>query len=139
MLREELEHGVGWQGRQTYLSSLRKATPLALSLHSLSSQTRPCPVWASRPHQTWAAAAEDEVGERTWSLPSEGSGNVGSQGQRAEAEATLFSAWILQSMLKMSRWRLWRRLSVSRHLACLSVPSSGVLWRPCGPGFHSQP
>jgi hypothetical protein len=94
-----------WGGvaKWTYLSSLQKARPLALSLHNPSSQIRPCPVWASPPRQTWAVSAEVKAGEGTWSLRSEGTGNLGSQGQRPEDKATLFSAWILESMLKMSR------------------------------------
>lgn len=55
-------------------------------------------MWASLPHQTWAVSAEEETEEGTWSLPSEGSGNLGSQDHRTEDKATLFSAQILESL-----------------------------------------
>ena len=48
-----------WRGGQTYLSSLWMARSQALSLHSQSSRTRPCPVWASPPRQAWGEPAEE--------------------------------------------------------------------------------
>ena len=48
-----------WRGGQTYLSSLWMARPQALSLHSQSSRTRPCQVWASPPRQAWGEPAEE--------------------------------------------------------------------------------
>lgn len=58
------ELGGQWVGLAAHLSSSQRARPQVLSPHSQSNQTGPCPAWASRPHRTSVAPAEESRGDQ---------------------------------------------------------------------------